>query len=346
MMNKNIYDVNTYDFDLPENLIAQTPLENRTQSKLIVYHKKTNTIEHKHFFDIIDYLSSGDVLVLNNTRVLPARLYGKKSDTNANIEILLHKRLSLNNWQVLAKPLKRLKVGTEIIFNDELKAIVKERIDTECIIEFIYEGVFETILEKIGEMPLPHYIHEKLEDNERYQTVYNKKLGSSAAPTAGFHFDDVLLKKIQDKGITIAYVTLDIGLGTFRPCSSDNILEHKMHTETYSVTQETADIINKAKAENRRVICVGTTSVRTIESVMQKYGKMVECQEDTSIFIYPGYNFKCVDCLVTNFHLPKSTLVMLVSAFCGLENTKQIYSEAIKNEYRFFSFGDSSFITD
>lgn len=341
----DIYDRKTYYYDLPEELIAQTPAEPRDSSRLLVYHKDSGTMEHKIFRDIIDYLKPGDVLVVNNTKVIPARLYGKKADTGAKIEILLLKRQNLTDWEVLIKPTKRVKVGTIIEISEELKAEVTQINDFgNCYIKFHFDGVFEEILNRVGEMPLPHYIKKQYADKERYNTVYSKFDGSSAAPTAGLHFTKELLDKIKAKGVIIAEVLLHVGLGTFRPVSEDNILQHEMHTEHYEVSKETADIINKAKAEGRRVIAVGTTSIRTLESVATKYGKMCECKDDTNIFIYPGYQFKIVDGIVTNFHLPESTLIMLVSAFLGIENTLNMYNVAVKEKYRFFSFGDATLL--
>lgn len=340
----NYKSLDTYDYHLPENLIAQTPLEKRDESRLLIFDRKTKDIYHRHFKDITDFLKKGDVLVVNNTRVLPARLMAKK-DTGANVEILLLKRINLNDWEVLLKPGKRVKIGTILTISDELKCeLIEIKQDGDRIVRFYYNGVFEEILNRVGSMPLPHYIHEKLKDKERYQTVYNKVLGSAAAPTAGLHFTPELMKKIQDMGVEILELTLDVGLGTFRPCKEKDITKHVMHTEHYRLTQDVADKINKAKIENRRVIAVGTTSVRTLETVA-KNGMPLEASEgDTSIFIYPPYEFKVVDALITNFHLPKSTLLMLVSAFAGYENTMNIYETAVENQYRFFSFGDAMFI--
>ncbi len=340
----NYKSLDTYDYHLPENLIAQTPLEKRDESRLLIFDRKTKDIYHRHFKDITDFLKKGDVLVVNNTRVLPARLMAKK-DTGANVEILLLKRINLNDWEVLLKPGKRVKIGTILTISDELKCeLIEIKQDGNRIVRFYYNGVFEEILNRVGSMPLPHYIHEKLKDKERYQTVYNKVLGSAAAPTAGLHFTPELIKKIQDMGVEILELTLDVGLGTFRPCKEKDITKHVMHTEHYRLTQDVADKINKAKIENRRVIAVGTTSVRTLETVA-KNGMPLEASEgDTSIFIYPPYEFKVVDALITNFHLPKSTLLMLVSAFAGYENTMNIYETAVENQYRFFSFGDAMFI--
>lgn len=341
----DIYNKKTYYYDLPEELIAQTPAEPRDSSRLLVYHKDTGIMEHKIFRDVIDYLKAGDVLVVNNTKVIPARLYGTKVDTGAKIEVLLLKRKNLTDWEVLIKPVKRVKVGTEVSFSDELKCVVTQINDFgNCNVTFKFDGIFEEILNRIGEMPLPHYIKQKCANKERYNTVYSKYDGSSAAPTAGLHFTKELLEKIKEKGVIIVEVLLHVGLGTFRPVSEDNILNHDMHTEHYEVTKEAADIINKAKAEGRRVIAVGTTSIRTLESVATKYGEMRECKEDTNIFIYPGYQFKIVDGIITNFHLPESTLIMLVSAFLGIENTLNMYNTAVKEKYRFYSFGDATLL--
>lgn len=336
--------LSTYDYYLPENLIAQTPLEKRDESRLLVFDRKTKDIYHRQFKDITSFLKKGDVLVVNNTRVLPARLLGKK-DTGASVEILLLKRRNMTDWEVLLKPAKRVKIGTILTINDELKCELLEVLDDgNRMVRFIFDGVFEDILDRVGSMPLPHYIHEKLKDKERYQTVYNKVDGSAAAPTAGLHFTNELLQKIRDMGVEILELTLDVGLGTFRPCKEDDITKHVMHTEHYRLSQEVADKINKAKIENRRVIAVGTTSVRTLETVAQKGMPLEASEGDTSIFIYPPYKFKVVDALITNFHLPKSTLIMLVSAFAGYENTMNIYETAVENQYRFFSFGDAMFI--
>lgn len=336
--------LSTYDYYLPENLIAQTPLEKRDESRLLVFDRKTKDIYHRQFKDITSFLKKGDVLVVNNTRVLPARLLGKK-DTGASVEILLLKRRNMTDWEVLLKPAKRIKIGTVLTISDELKCELLEVLDDgNRVVRFIFDGVFEDILDRVGSMPLPHYIHEKLKDKERYQTVYNKVEGSAAAPTAGLHFTNELLQKIRDMGVEILELTLDVGLGTFRPCKEDDITKHVMHTEHYRLSQEVADKINKAKIENRRVIAVGTTSVRTLETVAQKGMPLEASEGDTSIFIYPPYKFKVVDALITNFHLPKSTLIMLVSAFAGYENTMNIYETAVENQYRFFSFGDAMFI--
>lgn len=337
-------NINTYDYELPEELIAQTPIEPRDASRLLVFDRKSKQIEHKHFYDIENYLRAGDVLVINNTRVIPARLYGYKS-TGAKLEVLLLKRHELNVWECLMKPAKRLHIGEELVFNEELKCRLLEIMpDGNRKIEFVYNGVLEDILSRVGQMPLPPYIHEKLKNQERYQTVYNKVAGSSAAPTAGLHFTPELIQRLKNKGIIFAEVTLDVGLGTFRPCKEEDITKHEMHTEHYSISKETCDIINKAKAEGRRVIAVGTTSVRTLESVAQHGLPLQPTNEDTSIFIYPPYKFKVVDAMITNFHLPKSTLIMLVSAFAGLEDTMNLYKMAVTEKYRFFSFGDAMFI--
>lgn len=332
----------SYYYDLPEELIAQTPIEPRDSSRLLVYDIKTGQIEHKIFHDIIDYLNAGDVLVVNNTRVLPARIYGYK-DTGAKIEILLQKRLDLTNWEAIARPTKRLKVGTVLTFSEHLKCTVKEIGDYGCVkIEFAFDGVFEHRLSEVGSMPLPPYIKEKLKDKERYQTVYSKIEGSSAAPTAGLHFTPQLLQKIRDKGVEIVEVLLHVGLGTFRPVKEDNILKHEMHSEFFVMSEENAERLNKAKSEGRRIIAVGTTSVRVLESACEN-GKFLPMKKETQIFIYPSYKFKAVDALITNFHLPESTLIMLVSAFIGRDETMRVYETAVKERYRFFSFGDACF---
>ena len=342
--NVDLLNTKSYFYDLPEELIAQTPAEPRDSSRLLVYHKSSGEIEHKIFRDVLDYLKPGDVLVVNNTRVLPARLYGKK-ESGAQIEVLLLKRIDLNTWATLAKPGKRLKAGTEIIFSENLKGKIKS--DTDFggkIIEFEFDGVFEDIISKCGVMPLPPYIHKQYKDKERYQTVYNKITGSSAAPTAGLHFTNELLEKIRAKGVEIIEVLLHVGLGTFRPVNEDNILEHKMHSEYIEVTSENATKLNNAKREGRRIIAVGTTSVRVLESATDNNGIIHACQKETDIFIYPGYKFKMVDGLITNFHLPESTLIMLVSAFIGYDETMKMYNTAVKEKYRFFSFGDATLL--
>ena len=335
-----------FDYELPEELIAQTPLLNRSDSKLLLLNKETGAIKHEQFKNITNYLKKGDVLVLNDTKVIPARLYGVKEDTEAHVEVLMLKDLGNNTWECLTRPAKRIKIGTIISFGEGLLKAKCIKVEDEGIREFelIYDGILYEILDKLGEMPLPPYIHEKLKDKDRYQTVYAKNLGSAAAPTAGLHFTKELLSEIEKMGVTVAYVTLHVGLGTFRPVSVDDVTKHKMHVEYYNMSEETANILNKAKKENRRIISVGTTSVRTLETVYNKYNEFRKCSGNTDIFIYPGYEFKAIDALITNFHLPKSTLVMLVSALAGKENILNAYNEAIKNKYRFFSFGDSMFI--
>ena len=338
--------VEEFDFDLPEELIAQTPLEKRDESRMLVLDKKTGEIEHKIFFDLVDLLNKGDVLVLNDTKVMPARLYGVKEETDAAIEVLMLKDTGNDTWECLCKPAKRVKLDTVISFGDGLLKARCVDIKDEGIrlFKLEYEGILYEILDKLGEMPLPPYIHEKLEDKDRYQTVYAKNVGSAAAPTAGLHFTKELLEALKEKGVEIEYVTLHVGLGTFRPVSVENINDHVMHSEFYQMSKDTADRLTKAKAEGRRIISVGTTSTRTLETIMSLYGEFRECSGWTNIFIYPGYEFKAIDALITNFHLPKSTLVMLVSALAGRENILNAYKEAIKERYRFFSFGDSMFI--
>ena len=341
-----VTNINYYDFELPEELIAQTPELKRDHSRLMVLDKDEESISHHHFYDILDYLHEGDVLVRNNSKVIPARLFGTKEETNAHVEVLLLKDLGNNIWECLCGNAKVIKLNTIISFGDgSLKAKCVE-IKEEGIrrMELIYKGILFEILDKLGKMPLPPYIHTECEDNSRYQTVYAKIEGSAAAPTAGFHFTSELFEKIKAKGITVVDVTLHIGLGTFRPVKVEDIKDHNMHSEVYEITQEAADILNKAKEEGRRIISIGTTSTRTLESCMQKYSKFVETREATSIFIYPGYTFKAIDCLITNFHLPKSTLIMLVSALAGHDFVLKAYKEAVKEKYRFFSFGDSMFI--
>ena len=336
-----------FDFELPEELIAQHPTDKRDESRLLVLHKNTGLIEHKHFYDIIDYLHEGDVLVRNNSKVIPARLYGTKENTGAKVEVLILKIGSDDVCECLCGNAKAIKVGTIIIFSDELKAECLEVKDEGIrIFKMIYKGIFIEILERIGLMPTPPYIHEKLKDNNRYQNVYAKPLGSAACPTAGLHFTDELIEKIKAKGVEVLDITLHVGLGTFKPVKETNIEDHKMHYETYYMSKEVADKLNKAKKENRRIIAVGTTSTRTLETIMKEYGEFKECSGDTNIFIYPPYTFKAIDCQITNFHLPKSTLIMMISAFTSKEMIMDAYKEAIKNKYRFFSFGDSMFITN
>lgn len=342
--------MNTEDFnyELPERLIAQTPLEDRSSSKLLVLNKNDGSIEHKHFKDIISYFEEGDSIVLNDTKVMPARLIGEKIDTKAIIEVLLLNNTAGNLWEALTKPAKRVKLGTVISFgNGLLKAkCIEVKEEGLRIFELIYEGILYEILDKLGTMPLPPYIHEQLEDQNRYQTVYAKNIGSAAAPTAGLHFTEELLEELKNKKVNIAYVTLHIGLGTFRPVNTDNILEHHMHSEYYELHEDTVKILNETKANGKKIVVVGTTSVRVLETVMTKYGKLIPCSGFTDIFIYPGYKFKIVDNLITNFHLPKSTLVMLVSALAGRDKILSAYKVAVDNNYRFFSFGDSMFIID
>ena len=335
-----------FDFELPEELIAQTPIKNRDQSRMLVLDKKTGEIEHKHFNNILDYLNENDVLVLNDTKVMPARLYGQKEETNALIEVLLLKEKTNNTWECLVKPAKRVKIGTVVNFGDGiLKAKCIEIKDEGIrVFKLIYDGILYEILDKLGEMPLPPYIHEKLEDKDRYQTVYAKNIGSAAAPTAGLHFTKELLEKVKEKGITVLYITLHVGLGTFRPVNVEDVTKHKMHSEFYMMSKETSEILNKAKKNNQRIISVGTTTTRTLETIMNLYDEFRECSGWTSIFIYPGYEFKAIDSLITNFHLPKSTLLMLVSALAGKDKIMKAYHEAVKEKYRFFSFGDSMFI--
>ncbi|HBF6022325.1 TPA: tRNA preQ1(34) S-adenosylmethionine ribosyltransferase-isomerase QueA [Clostridioides difficile] len=336
-----------FKFDLPQELIAQVPIEDRASSRLMVLDKETGNIEHKVFRDIIEYLNPGDCLVLNNTRVIPARLIGEKLETGGKIEFLLLKRTEEDTWQALVKPGKRAKVGTKFSFgNGKLIGEVVDLSDEGSrIIKFHYDGIFEEILDELGNMPLPPYITARLDEKERYQTVYSKHNGSAAAPTAGLHFTEELLNKIKEKGVDIAFVTLHVGLGTFRPVKVEDVLNHKMHSEYYMVSQEAADKINRAKENGKNVICVGTTSCRTIESACNEDGKMKETSGWTEIFIYPGYKFKVLDKLITNFHLPESTLIMLVSAICGKDNVLNAYNEAVKERYRFFSFGDAMIIT-
>ncbi len=339
-------DIKDFYYDLPEELIAQTPLNDRTASRLMVLNRKNSTIEHKHFYDILDYLNEGDCLVMNNTRVIPARLYGAKEGSGGKIEFLLLKRLSIDTWEIILRPGKKAKAGSRFVFGDgRLKAeVIEVKDDGNRIVRFEFDGVWEEILDSLGEMPLPPYIKEKLEDKNRYQTVYSKIEGSAAAPTAGLHFTDGLLEKLRAKGVKTAFVTLHVGLGTFRPVSVEKIEEHKMHTEFYQVSKDTADIINETRKNGGRIVCVGTTSVRTLESSSAPDGTVLAGSGDTSIFIYPGYKFKTVDSLITNFHLPESTLLMLISALYDRDSIMQAYNEAINEKYRFFSFGDAMLI--
>lgn len=340
-------NVDAYDFHLPEELIAQTPLPDRSSSRLLLVNKEDGELAHRHFTDIIDYFQPGDTLVLNDTRVIPARLFGVKEDTGAKAEVLLLKNLGDDRWEALVKPGKKLKTGAVIVFSDELSAVIEDEADMGGrTLRFKYQGIFQEILDRLGTMPLPPYIKETLDDRERYQTVYAKREGSAAAPTAGLHFTQELLEQIEAKGVNIAYITLHVGLGTFRPMSVEKVEEHVMHSEFFVMSQETADIINATKEKGGRVIAVGTTSCRTLETVGRQCegGPLVECSGWTDIFIYPGYEFRVVDALITNFHLPKSTLVMLVSALAGREHILAAYEEAIEQKYRFFSFGDAMFI--
>lgn len=334
-----------FKYDLPPELIAQVPLKDRTSSRLLVLDRRTGNVEHRTFKDIIEYLNEGDTLVLNDTKVIPARIFGRRENKEESIEVLLVKDRGNNEWEVLAKPGRKLKMGTEIIFSDKLKASVINILEEgERILKFEYQGIFNEILDEIGLMPLPPYITEKLQDKDRYQTVYCKYLGSAAAPTAGLHFTKQLLKEILERGINIAYVTLHVGIGTFRPVKVDDVSNHKMHSEYYEVSEEVAKIVNETKRRGNKVICVGTTSCRTLESATNDEGELIPQKKETDIFIYPGYKFKMVDNLITNFHLPESTLIMLVSALAGKENILNAYKEAVKEKYRFFSFGDAMYI--
>ncbi len=335
-----------FDYNLPEELIAQTPLQKRDTSRLMVLNRKERTIEDKHFYDILDYLHAGDILVRNNTKVIPARLYGTKEETNGHVEVLLLKDLGNNVWECLVGNARIVKMGTIITFGDGSLKAKCIYIGEEGIrhFEMIYDGIFYEILDHLGTMPLPPYIKEKLEDSNRYQTVYAKIEGSAAAPTAGLHFTDEILQKVQEKGVEILDVTLHVGLGTFRPVKVDDVLEHHMHSEFYMIDEETAQKLNTAKANGQRIISVGTTSTRTLEANYKKYGQFKATQESTDIFIYPGYQFEAIDALITNFHLPKSTLVMLVSAFADKEFIMKAYHHAVEEKYRFFSFGDCMFI--
>ncbi len=334
-----------FDYYLPEALIAQTPLQKRDSSRLMVLDKKTGAISHRTFTDILDYIEKGDTLVLNDTKVIPARIFGIKEETGASIELLLLNEEN-GKWKCLAKPAKRVKEGTIISFGDGLLKAKCTKVLEEGIryFELIYHGILYEILDKLGEMPLPPYIHEKLQDKDRYQTVYAKNIGSAAAPTAGLHFTKELLEKVKAKGVNVVYITLHVGLGTFRPVAVSDVTKHKMHSEFYEMSKDAADILNKTKREGKNIISVGTTTTRTLETIMNLYGTFKKCDGFTDIFIYPGYQFKAIDKLITNFHLPKSTLIMLVSALAGKENILKAYKEAVAHEYRFFSFGDSMFI--
>ena len=335
-----------FDYYLPEELIAQTPIAKRDASRLMVLDKKTGEIEHKHFYDIIDYLNPGDTLVLNDTKVLPARLIGEKISTKAVIEVLLLKNKESDTWECLVKPARRIHVGDAVVFGNGLLKLTCTEVKDEGIrvFEASYEGIFYELLDKLGTMPLPPYIHEKLEDKNRYQTVYAKEIGSAAAPTAGLHFTEELLTKIKEKGINIVYLTLHVGLGTFRPVKVEDVTKHKMHSEFYSLNSDVANILNKTRENGKKIVAVGTTSTRTLETIYSKFGKFKEDQGFTDIFIYPGKDVKSIDSLITNFHLPKSTLIMLVSAIAGKDNILNAYNIAVKEKYRFFSFGDAMFI--
>ena len=334
-------------YDLPKELIAQTPVEPRDSSRLLLLGRNNGNIEHKHFYDIIDYLNEGDLLVCNDSRVLPARIFGIKDETGARVEFLLLKQLSNNKWETLCKPGKKAREGAKFTFGDGIlrATVIEVKDDGNRVVEFESDENFFTALDKIGQMPLPPYITAELEDRERYQTVYSNELGSAAAPTAGLHFTNELMEKIKAKGVNIAYVTLHVGLGTFRPVKVDDVTKHKMHSEHYEIPKETAELINKTKSNGGRVIAVGTTSCRTVESVATFFGEIKPCDGFTDIFIYPGYEFKVLDGLITNFHLPESTLIMLVSAFCGYDNIMNAYKTAVDEKYRFFSFGDAMFIS-
>lgn len=339
-------NVEEFDYDLPESLIAQTPLKDRDQSRLLVLGRNSGNIEHKHFKDVINYLETGDTLVLNDTRVMPARLFGLKEETGAKVEMLMLTRIENNDWEVLLKPAKRIKVGNKLSFGEGkiIAECIEELDQGGRIMRLHYEGILEERLNELGEMPLPPYIKERLDDPDRYQTVYAKESGLAAAPTAGLHFTDELLDEIRAKGINIAFITLHVGLGTFRPVSVEDINDHEMHSEYYQMTQETANLLNQTKKEGHRIISVGTTSTRTLETIRRDYNEFVAVSGWTDIFIYPGFTYKAIDGLITNFHLPKSTLVMLVSAFSSRENILNAYKEAVKLEYRFFSFGDAMLI--
>ncbi|MEG1536100.1 MAG: tRNA preQ1(34) S-adenosylmethionine ribosyltransferase-isomerase QueA [Clostridia bacterium] len=348
-MEEKEFQTSDFYYDLPPELIAQTPIEPRDASRMLVFHRDTQNIEHRHFFDLVDYLGKGDLLVINNTKVIPARIFGTRITANTssekNCEILLLKRIDYTTWECLARPAKKLKMNSVVRFDESLKGkVVGFGEEGIRIVKFEFEGVFEDILDRIGNMPLPPYITEKLQDKNRYQTVYSQYSGSAAAPTAGLHFTQELLEKLRDKGVQIAKVLLHVGLGTFRPVKEKNILEHKMHSEYYRIDEENAQLINDAVREGRRVICVGTTSVRVVESVADENGFVKACSGDTQIFIYPGYKYKVVKGLITNFHLPESTLIMLVSALIGREETLNMYKIAVQERYRFFSFGDATLL--
>ena len=334
-----------FDYKLPEELIAQHPADKRDFSRLMVVDRKTGKREDKHFYDIIDYLNEGDLLVMNDTRVIPARLFGHREGKEEEIEVFLLENIEDDKWEVLVRPGKKMKIGTKCIFSDELSLeVIDIKEDGNRVVEFFYDGIFQEILDRLGNMPLPPYIKEKLKDKERYQTVYSKNPGSVAAPTAGLHFTKELLKKIEEKGVKLAYITLNVGLGTFRPVKVDDVKNHKMHSEFYQISKETADLINETKKNNKRIISTGTTTTRTLESVYKKNGKIKEDSGWTDIFIYPGFEFNVIDCQITNFHLPKSTLIMLVSALASKEIILDAYKDAVDKKYRFFSFGDAMFL--
>lgn len=334
-----------FDYNLPEELIAQHPADKRDFSRLMVVDRKTGKREDKHFYDIIDYLNEGDLLVMNDTRVIPARLFGHREGKEEEIEVFLLENIEDDKWEVLVRPGKKMKIGTKCIFSDELSLeVIDIKEDGNRVAEFFYDGIFQEILDRLGNMPLPPYIKEKLKDKERYQTVYSKNPGSVAAPTAGLHFTKELLKKIEEKGVKLAYITLNVGLGTFRPVKVDDVKNHKMHSEFYQISKETADLINETKKNNKRIISTGTTTTRTLESVYKKNGEIKEDSGWTDIFIYPGFEFKVIDCQITNFHLPKSTLIMLVSALASKEIILDAYKDAVDKKYRFFSFGDAMFL--
>ena len=334
-----------FDYNLPEELIAQHPADKRDFSRLMVVDRKTGKREDKHFYDIIDYLNEGDLLVMNDTRVIPARLFGHREGKEEEIEVFLLENIEDDKWEVLVRPGKKMKIGTKCIFSDELSLeVVDIKEDGNRVVEFFYDGIFQEILDRLGNMPLPPYIKEKLKDKERYQTVYSKNPGSVAAPTAGLHFKKELLKKIEEKGVKLAYITLNVGLGTFRPVKVDDVKNHKMHSEFYQIRKETADLINETKKNNKRIISAGTTTTRTLESVYKKNGQIKEDSGWTDIFIYPGFEFNVIDCQITNFHLPKSTLIMLVSALASKEIILDAYKDAVDKKYRFFSFGDAMFL--